>query len=65
MLSALQGDMWAGVDINKEDVSDNLESFVWEPAVMKINAITAASEAACMILSVDETVKNPKSQQVC
>lgn len=57
--------MWAGVDINKEDVSDNLESFVWEPAVMKINAITAASEAACMILSVDETVKNPKSQQVC
>ena len=27
----------------------------------KINAITAASEAACLILSVDETVKIPKS----
>jgi len=34
---------------------------VWEPAVIKINALTAASEAACLILSVDETVKNPKS----
>ncbi|CAF4242800.1 unnamed protein product, partial [Adineta steineri] len=27
----------------------------------KINAITAASEAACLILSVDETIKVPKS----
>lgn len=26
-----------------------------------MNAITAASEAACTILSVDETVKSPKS----
>lgn len=29
---------------------------------MKINAINAATEAACLILSVDETVKNPKSE---
>ena len=36
---------------------------MWEPAVVKINAITAASEAACLILSVDETVKNPRSGQ--
>lgn len=45
-----------------EDISDNLEKAVWEPAVVKINAITAASEAACMILSVDETVKNVTSK---
>lgn len=32
---------------------------------MKINALTAAAEAACMILSVDETVRNPNSQKVC
>lgn len=25
-----------------------------------MNAINAATEAACLILSVDETVKNPK-----
>lgn len=27
---------------------------------MQINAINAATEAACLVLSVDETVKNPK-----
>ena len=30
---------------------------------LQINALTAASEAACLILSVDETVKNPRSAQ--
>merc|ERR1712142_614578 len=55
------GSKWAGVNILKEDVSDNFDAFVWEPAVVKINALTAASEAACLILSVDETIKNPKS----
>ncbi len=44
-----------------EDVSDNFAACVWEPAVVKINALTAASEATCLILSVDETVKNPRS----
>lgn len=56
-----EGGLWYGVDINKEDVTDNFAAFVWEPAVVKINAITSAAEAACLILSVDETVKNPKS----
>jgi len=58
-----QGGMWYGVDINKEDIADNFQSCVWEPAVVKINALTAASEAACLILSVDETIKNPKAEQ--
>lgn len=58
-----QGHCWYGVDINKEDISDNLETCVWEPAVIKINALTAATEAACLILSVDETIKNEKSAQ--
>lgn len=30
------------------------------PFLWQINAINAATEAACLILSVDETVKNPK-----
>jgi len=57
-----QGGTWLGVDIFSEDIADNLEKAVWEPSVVKINALTAASEAACLILSVDETVKNPTSQ---
>jgi T-complex protein 1 subunit eta len=56
-----QDGRWYGVDINNEDIADNFEACVWEPAVIKINALTAATEAACLILSVDETIKNPKS----
>ncbi|KAF9621666.1 hypothetical protein IFM89_025577 [Coptis chinensis] len=51
-----------GVDINTGGIIDTFANFVWEPAVVKINAINAATEAACLILSVDETVKNPKSE---
>ena len=54
---------WYGVDINNEDIADNFGAFVWEPSIVKKNALIAASEAACLILSVDETVKNPRSGQ--
>lgn len=54
---------WWGVDIDKEGICDTLERGVWEPASSKINSIGSAAEAACLILSVDETVRNPKSQQ--
>jgi len=55
--------IWYGVDVLNEDIADNFEACVWEPAIVKANAITAASEAACLLLSVDETVKNPRSGQ--
>ncbi|XP_065354843.1 T-complex protein 1 subunit eta [Calliphora vicina] len=56
-----QGGQWYGVDITKEDIADNFVECVWEPSIIKINALTAAAEAACMILSVDETIKSPKA----
>ncbi|KAF3099880.1 T-complex protein 1 subunit eta [Orbilia oligospora] len=58
-----KGETWAGVDIDNEGIADNLEKFVWEPTVVKLNAIQAATEAACLILSVDETIKNEESAQ--
>ncbi|KAL7272629.1 T-complex protein 1 subunit eta [Rhizina undulata] len=58
-----KGETWAGVDIVNEGIADNLERFVWEPTAVKINAIQAATEAACLILSVDETIKNKESEQ--
>lgn len=58
-----KGETWVGVDIDNESISDNLEKFVWEPTVVKLNAIQAATEAACLILSVDETIKNEESAQ--
>ncbi len=50
------------VAVTAGGVVDTFKAFVWEPAVVKINALTAATEAACLVLSVDETVRNPRSQ---
>ncbi|BEI86773.1 hypothetical protein CcaverHIS002_0701190 [Cutaneotrichosporon cavernicola] len=56
-------DTWAGVDVDDDDgVADNMKRFVWEPALVKTNALSSAVEAACLILSVDETVRNPQSE---
>jgi len=55
--------MWFGVDIENESICNTFERFVWEPTLVKINALTAATEAANLILSVDETVTNPQSEQ--
>ncbi|KAF6766759.1 t-complex protein 1 [Ephemerocybe angulata] len=47
---------WFGVDVDgPTGIRDNMEAFVWEPSLVK---------AACLILSVDETIRNPQSQQV-
>ena len=55
-----KGGKWFGVDVENEGICDTYESFVWEPLLVKRNAISAATEAACLILSVDETVmKDP------
>jgi T-complex protein 1 subunit eta len=51
-----KGNVWAGVDFDHEGIRDNMEAFVWEPSLVKVNAIQAAVEAACLILSVDETI---------
>ncbi|KAK2049613.1 T-complex protein 1 [Colletotrichum somersetense] len=58
-----KGSTWAGVDFTNEGVADMMERFVWEPALVKINAIQAATEASCLILGVDETIRNEESQQ--
>ena len=51
-----KGNVWAGVDFDNEGVRDNFKAFVWEPSLVKVNAIQAAVEASCLILSVDETI---------
>ena len=50
-----------GVNVLNEDdpVCNTYESFVWEPQLVKKNYINAANEAACLILSIDETIKAP------
>lgn len=52
-----------GVNCFQGGICDTYNSFVWEPLMLKNNVLSAATEAACTILSVDQTVKNPKSEQ--
>jgi T-complex protein 1 subunit eta len=52
-----------GVDCFNGGICDTYLNFVWEPLLLKNNVLSAATEAACTILSVDQTVKNPKSEQ--
>lgn len=59
------GEKWYGVDVDgTSGVRDNMDAFVWEPSLVKTNAISSATEAASLILSVDETVRNPQSETV-
>jgi T-complex protein 1 subunit eta len=46
--------MWFGIDVVNEGICDTMLSHVWEPAANRINSIAAATEAACLVLSVDE-----------
>jgi len=54
---------WFGVNCDVEGICDTFDAHVWEPADNKINSIAAACEAACVVLSIDETVRNPQSEQ--
>lgn len=56
-----QGEIWAGIDLENDTVSDNMARCVWEPSLVKLNALRAAGDAAALIISVDQTIKNKKS----
>ena len=55
--------LWAGVNVLEMNVDNMMEKFVWEPEIVRLNVLTAATEAACTILSVDQTIRNPASEQ--
>ncbi|KAH9251541.1 T-complex protein 1, eta subunit [Batrachochytrium salamandrivorans] len=52
-----------GVNLEDGGVHNTFEQKIWEPAANKRNSIASAAEAACVVLSIDETVRNPQSEQ--
>jgi len=54
---------WIGVNVLGGNVEDLMNLFVWEPEIVRVNVLTAATEAAVTILSVDQTIRNPASEQ--
>ena len=54
-----------GVDVTDEDtgICNTFERFIWEPLLVKKNYISSATEAACLILAIDETIKAPQNEE--
>ena len=51
-----QGQQWAGIDARNTRISDMLAIDVIEPAAVKEQIINSATEAACMILRIDDVI---------
>merc|ERR1712160_195821 len=57
------GKYW-GVDVDSvSGIQNAYEGYVWEPLNIKKNILTSATEAACNVLSIDETIKNPSQEE--
>jgi archaeal chaperonin len=56
-----KGQLWAGVDVNESKVADLKENGIIEPLGVKVQVIKSASEAAGMILKIDDVIAAAKS----
>jgi len=57
----LKGEKWTGVDVMKARIANMKSSDIIEPLLVKLQIVSAASEAACMILRIDDVVAIAKS----
>jgi len=57
----LKGEKWTGIDVLKAKVANMKTSDIIEPLVVKKQVISAAAEAACMILRIDDVIATSKS----
>ena len=57
----LNGNKWIGVDVMKGKVGDMKSSDIVEPLAVKLQIVSAATEAACMILRIDDVIATTKS----
>jgi len=55
-----KGKVWAGVDVNIGKVGDMEKAGVFEPIVVKKQIIKSCSEAACLILKIDDVIASGK-----
>lgn len=57
----LKGEKWAGIDVMKAKVGNMKTSDIIEPLSVKNQIVSAATEAACMILRIDDVIAVAKS----
>jgi len=56
-----KGEKWTGVDVMKGKIANMKSSDIIEPLSVKLQIVSAASEAACMILRIDDVIATQKS----
>ena len=56
-----KGEKWTGIDVMKGHVGNMKSSDIIEPLAVKNQIISAAAEAACMILRIDDVIATTKS----
>jgi thermosome len=57
----IKGDIWTGIDVMKGRVTNMKSGEVIEPLAVKNQIISAAAEAACMLLRIDDVIATAKS----
>ena len=57
----LKGEKWTGIDVMKTRIANMKSSDIIEPLTVKLQIVSAASEAACMILRIDDVIATAKS----
>jgi thermosome len=57
-----KGDVWAGIEVNDGKVEDMKEAGVFEPLSVKKQIIKSATEAASMILKIDDVIAAGKTK---
>jgi len=57
----IKGEKWTGIDVMKGRVGNMKSSDIIEPLTVKNQIISAAAEAACMILRIDDVIATAKS----
>jgi len=57
----IKGEKWTGIDVMKAKVGNMQTSDIIEPLAVKQQIVSAASEAACMILRIDDVIATAKS----
>ena len=57
----LRGHKWTGIDVMKGKVADMKSSEIIEPLLVKNQIISSATEAACMLLRIDDVIATAKS----
>ncbi len=56
-----KGEKWTGIDVMKGKIANMKSSDIIEPLTVKLQIVSAAAEAACMILRIDDVIATQKS----